>query len=808
MQTLLQDVKYAIRILLASRGYTIIAILMLALGIGANTAIFSVIHGVLLEAMHLPDVDRLMVLDESQVHQGAQSVSWVDYLDWRQQQSSFTDLAAYNTTDFNFTGSGEPQVVHARRVNSPFFALTGADMILGRPFTAAEDAPGAARTAVLSYPFWRARFGGDPQVLGKSLALDGKPYTVVGVLRPGTGYFWGQLDLIVPAGLWGVPDDGWLVRGNHPGLHVMARLRPGVSLSSARADMDTIMARLEKQYPETNDGLRAVVQPLYEARFSGIRPILLTLFAGALCVLLIACVNVANLSLARAAARQKEFAVRSAIGAGRARILRQLLTESVLLSLVGGALGLALGDWSIGPLLQLAPGNIPGISETHLDLTVFLFSFGVALVTGILFGLAPAVQTARVDVTTALKEAGRGASSGIHKQRLRSVLLVVETAIAVVLVIASTLLTRSLLNAVAVNPGFRADHLLALDVNMPDYKYKNGAQINAYLDQILERTRALPGVTGAGAVMCPPLVGTCWGSIFTINGRPVPPIADLPQSQFNVADTAYFKTIGTPLLAGRWFDSQDTANSAGVLVINETAARKWWPGENPVGKIIKRGFPQDKEPPREIVGVVGDMKQDGPDQPQLPEMWYPSTQNPSNSFTLLVRTAGDPSAAAGAVEGVIHSLDADQPIYHVQPMQQYLSDSLTGREFATLLLGLFGGLALLLAAIGIYGVISYAVTQRTHEFGIRLALGAQSRDVLGIVLSQGARLAALGVMIGIALSLALTRELASQLFGVGATDPRTFAAVAALLVAVALAACYVPARRATRVDPIKALRYE
>ncbi|HYM02216.1 MAG TPA: ABC transporter permease, partial [Stellaceae bacterium] len=744
MGSLLQDVKYAVRLLIKTPAYTIVAILMLALGIGANTAIFSVVHAVLLKSLPYPDPDRLIILNETSLNEGDLSVSWVDYLDWRQQNRSFSDMAAYNTTDFNFTGWGEPQVVHARRVNSQFFALTGATMILGRPFTAAEDAPGAPRTAVLSYPFWRARFGGDPQILGKSLTLDGEPYTVVGVLRPGAEFFWAQMDLVVPTSLWAVKGDGWLERGNHPGLHVMARLRPGISLAAARADMDTIMARLNKQYPETNGGLRATLDPLYEARFGGVRPALLMLFAGALCVLLIACANVANLSLARAAARQKEFAVRAAIGAGRRRLLRQLLTESVLLSLLGGILGLLLGAWSIDPLLRLAPANIPRLADTHLDLTVFFFSFGVALVTGILFGIAPALQTSRVDVTSALKESGRGATGGVRRQRLRSVLLVAETAVAVVLVICSALLTRSLLNAVAVDPGFRVDHLLALDVNEPSFKYKTGAQMNAFLDQILDRTRQLPGVTSAGAVLCPPLVGTCWGSVFTIQDRPVPPTSELPFSQFNIADPAYFQTMRVPLLAGRWFNAQDREKSSAVLVINETAAHKWWPGQNPVGKIIKRGFPQDTEPPREIIGVVGDMKQDGLDQPQLPEMWYPMTQNPTLSSTLVVRTAGDPMSLSSAVEGVIHSLDADQPIYHVKPMEQYLSDSLSSREFATLLLGLFGALALLLAAVGIYGVISYTVAQRTHEFGIRLALGAQTRDVLGIVLTQGARFATLG----------------------------------------------------------------
>ena len=808
METLWQDVRYAVRMLAKSPGFTAVAVLTLALGIGANTAIFSVIHAVLLKSLPYPDPDRLMILSEYSARTGAESVSWMDYLDWRQQNRSFEEMATYNMHDFNFTGSGKPEVIRVGRVTSSFFSLVGATTVLGRTFNSEEDKPGANRTAVLTYGFWRARLGGDPSVLGKSLTLDGEPYSVIGVLRPDFQYFARHIDLCVPAALSTAAGSNWLLRGNHPGLEVLARLRPRVSQASARSDMDAIMGRLEREYPGSNGGQRASVKPLYEARFGDVRPALLTLLAGVLCVLLIACANVANLLLARAAVREKEFAVRAAVGAGRKRIVRQLLTESVLLSMVGGLLGLLVAAWSMGPLLRLAPADIPRLSETRMDMTVFLFSFGVALVTGILFGLAPAFQTSHVDLTAALRETGQSTTAGVRRRRLRAGLLISEVAIAVVLAIASGLLMRSLLKALAVNPGFRSDHLLALDVNLPHYKYKTDPQQLAFLNDVLERTRHLPGVVSASAVMCPPLVGTCWDSIFIFDDRPVPPIAELPRAAFNIADPQYFRAVGVPLLKGRWFTPEDTAKSTPVILINETAARRWWPNQNPLGKRIKQGFPQDKGSFEEIVGVVGDLREDAPDQAQWPEVFIPEAQNTMPSFTLLVRTGTEPMAMSGSVEGVIHSLDPDQPVYHVKAMTGYLAESLARRKFSTLLLGIFGALALLLASVGIYGVMAYSVAQRTHEIGIRVALGAQRHDVLGLVVAHGLRLALAGIAIGLAAAWMLTRLLASLLFGVTPRDPVTFVCVVGLLAGVALLACYVPARRAMRVDPMVALRYE
>lgn len=809
IEDLLHDLHFAARVLRKSIGFTAVATITLALGIGANTAIFSVIHSVLLKPLSYPDPGRLMILREY-VRDGSYtySVSWMNFLDWQQSNHSFTDMAAYKTNDFNYTGGQKPEVLHAAQVTSAFFPLCGAKTVFGRAFTSEEDKPSAARAVILSYAFWRTHFAADQRVLGKSINLDGEPYTVVGVLGPDFAFFTRPVDFFVPAALSAGPGSNWLLRGNHPGLSVLGRLRPGPSVSTARADMDAITAGLAREYPDTNRGHGASVTPLYEERYGDVRPVLLTLFAGVVCVLLIACANVANLSLTRAAARQREFAMRAAIGAGWERIIRQLLTESIVLSLVGGALGLVLATWLMNALLRFAPDDIPRLSDTSMNASVFLFNIGIALLTGVLFGIAPAFHSSRVDLNAGLREATHTSFGSTSSHRLRTGLLVSEVAIAAILVIASGLLGRSLLKAAAVDPGFRVDHLLAVDVNLPDYKYHTDPQQKAFLDALLERIRQLAAVESTSAVMCPPLVGNCWDSIFSIDDRPVPSNSELPVAAFNVADPEYFRTMGVLLIAGRWFSPTDTAKAPPVVVINQTAANLWWRGQSPIGKRIKQGYPRDKGPFREIVGVVGDLKQTGVDQDQRPEIFMPEAQNTMTSFTLVVRAKTEPLALAGDVESVIHALDPDQPVYHVKAMTQYLAESLARRKFATLLLGLFGALALLLAAVGIYGVTSYTVEQRTHEIGVRMALGAQRSEVLKMVVLRGAKLTAIGVCAGSLVALIVTRAMRSLLFGVGVTDPWTFGGVAALLVAVALAACYIPARRAANVDPIVALRYE
>jgi len=807
MTSFWQDVRYSLRMIAKAPGFAAIAILTLALGIGANTAIFSVVRAVLLKSLPYPEPDRLVSIREVQSHTGDMSVSWMNFLDWRQQNQSFERLAVTRADHSILTGVGEATQLRAGRVSAAFFPLLGAKPILGRPFSEQEDTSSAAPVTVLSYAFWRTQFGADPAIVGKSVVLDGEAYNIVGVLPAAFKFFQQKVDIYTPIGLRSKLQS-YLNRGNHQGLTGLGRLRPGVSITSAGAEMDAITKRLEQQYPETNSGEGAIITPLYESRVSAIRPALLLLLGAVACVLLIACVNMANLLLARAAARQREFAIRASIGAGRCRIVRQLLTESVLLSLLGGILGLLIAVWAIAPLLRIAPQDIPRLADTEVDRGVFLFTLAVTFLTGVLFGLAPAFQASRADMNTSLRESGRSATSGHHRQRLRAVLLISEVSLAVVLVIGSGLLIRSLLKALAVNPGFRADHVLALDVNLPLPKYKEKPAWLSFMNQAIERIRDLPGVESASAVYCPPLVGGCWDSVFIFDDRPVPPQAELPSAVFNIVEPRYFQTLQTPLLAGRSFTQADTMSSAPVILINETMARRWWPNEDPTGKRIKQGFPNDNAPFREIVGIVGDLHQDGTDQPELPEVFEPAAQNPFSSMTILVRTKPDPVSMTSALVDAIHGLDSDQPVSSIKPMTDYLSESLGRRKFSTLLLGLFGGLALLLAAVGIYGVMAYTVSQRTNELGIRMALGAQRRDLFALVVKFGVRLALAGIAIGLLASFVLTRLLQSLLFGVSNVDLLTFVAVALLLCFVAVAACYIPARRAMRVDPMVVLRYE
>jgi len=807
LEQLLQDIRFGLRMLRKSPGFAAVAILTLALGIGANTAIFSVIDAVLLRNMPYPSPERLVILREFEAHQGPESVSWMDFLDWRTQNHSFEAIAVYRQDDFALTNFGKPRQIRAGRVSASFFTLLGARTLLGRTFGDAEDKPGANPIAVLSYEFWRSAMGGDPDAVGKTLTLDEKAYTVVGVLAPGFKYFQGRTDLYIPAGLMG-SDQAWLFRANHQGLTALARLLPGHSLASARADIATIMERIDDQYAATNKGQEATLNSLYEYTFGDFQLALFILLGAVTCVMLIACANVANLLLARTASRQREFAIRAAIGAGKQRVMRQLLTESVLLSMIGGVFGLLIAMWSIGPLVHIAPPDIPRLSETRIDVPVFLVTFVIAILTGILFGLAPVYQSMRIDINDELKKGSPRGTAGRSRQWLRSGLLISQVAIALVLVTASGLLIRCLSKALSVNPGFRVDHLLALDVNLPRAKYETDEQQHAFRTEALQHIRNLPGVDSASAVYCSPLVGDCWDSIFILSDRPVPSIAELPRAVFNVIDPQYFQVMYVPLLGGRYFTMDDTKQTAPVVLINETMARQFWPHENPVGKRIKQDFPNGKNPFMEIVGVVGDLNQNGPDAAELPEVFEPEAQSTMRSMTFVVRTKTDPMVMASAAEGAIQAVDNNRPVSHIQPMALYLSDSTERRKFSTILLSLFGGLALLLAAVGIYGVVAYAMTQRTNEIGIRMALGSQRRDVLFLVVKFGLRLALAGVGIGLAASLVLTRFLQSMLFEVKPTDPVTFAAVTILLVLVSLAACFIPARRAMGVDPMIALRYE
>jgi len=807
MEIFLQDIRYGLRMLRKSPGFTAVAVVTLALGMGATTAIFSVVRAVLLKSLPYPNPEQLMVLDENQQASGRMSVGWPNFLDWQAQSRSFEALAAYRDIDRSLTGVGQPVQLHVAEVSAPFFPILRVTPVVGRVFSDAEDKPAASPTVVLSYGFWRNKLGGDSSVLGRTLTLSGESFTVIGVLPPDFNYFRQHIDLYLPIGLEGART-AWLNRENHPGLLVVGRLKSGVSREAAQTEMDTIMRRLEQQYPASNSGEHASVTSLFEGQVSEWRTTFYTLLAAVACVLLIACANVANLLLARTAARKKEFAVRAAVGAGVWRIARQMLSESTLLACLGGALGLLLAPLVLAPMLRLAPQNIPRLSDTTVDHNVAIFSLLVSVLTGILFGSVPALSSAHTDPNAALKDSAATTTVGRSRQRFRSGLLVAEVALAFMLVVVCGLLARSLANAQRVDPGFNADHVLALDVSVPATQYRTGEQRYQFFAQTLQRIRALPGVKSASAVMCGPLVGTCWNSVYLVSDRPVPKQNEIPMSVFNVADPAYFRVMSVPLLAGRWFAETDNAKAPPVILINQTLADTWWPHESPLGKRIKQGFPQDTDPYREIIGVVGDIKQDGPDAPQLPEVFEPMAQTPYQGMTFVVRTEGDPLSMAPTVESCIHSVDRNLPLSAVQPMTRYLSESLARRRFLTLLPEIFGGLAVFLAALGIYGVMAYTVAQRRHEIGIRMALGASRQSVLTLIVSQGMRLGLLGVAIGLGGALVLTRWMASLLFGVSSKDPATFVCVSLLLCVVALTACYVPARRAARVEPMVALRYE
>lgn len=812
MSTFFKDVRYGVRTLAKSPGFTIVALLTLALGIGANTVIFSVLDAVLFKVLPYPQPQRLVALVENEHMAGNVSTSWPDYLDWQKQNQVFDSIAVYQVNGMNLTGLDLPERVQAMQATAPFWDLTGARPALGRVFSAGDDRVGASPTVVLSYAFWQARFGADPSIVGRTLTLDQASYRVTGVLPASFWVPYGA-DLFVPL----TPitkDPNWLDRGNHNGGAAIARLKPGVTLEQARADMSTIARRLEQQYPRSNSGETVQVMPLRDRLVGDVRGMLYLLLAAVGFVLLTACVNVANLMLARASGREKEMAVRAALGAGRSRLIGQALTESVLLSIGGGALGSVLAvyatDPRINPFLKPAANDIPRLNLVHVDLRVLAFVTLISIVTGLIFGAIPALQMSRPDVIETLKQATRGATSGRSRTQWRSALLVAEVALALITAAGAGLMVRSMIRVEQAPVGFEADHLLAVGINLPVSKYSTPESAMAFFDQALQRVEAVPGVRSAALVSCMPMAGGCWDSVYTLSDRPIPPQSQLPDADFNTVNASYFSTMGIPLIEGRAFTEQDDAKAPPAAIINQTMARRMWPHGDPIGKRLKQGFPQDANPTYELVGVVGDVKRESLAAQQNPEVFLALRQrpNPYAVSDFVVRTAIDPASAAGAVENAIHSLYADQPLTHVEPMTAYMAESVAGRRISTDLLGIFAGIALLLAAVGVYGVMAYTVSLRTQEMGIRLALGAQRRDLFRLVVGQGLKLAGIGVASGLAVSLIVTRYMSSLLVSVTSTDPVTFLTVSLILAAVAALASYIPARRATRVDPTVALRYE
>jgi putative ABC transport system permease protein len=808
MRAFARDLRHAVRILGRQPVFTFAAVVTLALGIGANTAIFSVVNAVLLRPLPYPESERLLLLNENKIDAGPTGVGWLNFLDWRARSRSFEAMAAQKLDGFILTGNGEPRRLPGRMVSASFFDLLGLKPALGRFFNANEDLPRAERTVVLAHHLWRDRFGADPAILGRSILLDNVPHTVVGV-APAELRFGSRVDLYVPVGLWG-DTKVWLERSNHVGLRVLARLAPGVSIEAARAEMDTIARGLEAQYPASNTGQRVMMQRLYEDQVGDVRPSLLMLLACVGLVLLITCANIANLILARGASRQREIAVRASLGAGRWQLVRQFMAESLLMAGAGGALGVMAAFWGIKTLLGLAPPDIPRLEATRIDPMVLAFTIGLSLLAGLVSGIAPALQASRLDVIESLKEGPRGGAIRPARRRLQSVFLITQIALSIIVVTGAGLMVRSILAVSRVVPGFQAEGALALDVMLPGSRYAEPASRSAFFSQALDRIRALPGVESAASVHCLPLTGSCWTSVYQAEGLPETSAAQLPISAFNQVSADYFRAMRIPLLEGRSFTPADGASSAPVAIVNARMAQRHWPGASPIGKRIRQGFPESGNPWREIVGVVGDVLQNGPEWEVLPEIYFPYDQAPTAAMRLVMRSQGDgdPAMLAGAATMEVHRLDPAQPVENVRPMTAYLGDSMARRRFSTLLLVMFAALALVLAAVGIYGVVSCSVSERTHEIGVRMALGARAADIARLVLGRGMRLTLTGVTAGLAGAVIVTRFMSGMLFGVTPNDPLTFGAMAALLAGVAMAACWLPARRASRVDPMTVLRLD
>jgi putative ABC transport system permease protein len=803
-----QDLVYAFRRLLRTPGFTGIAIVTLALGIGANSAIFSVVNGVLLKPLPYPEADRLVGVYH--VYDGHRAVmSGPNFVDAALHSRSLENAAAISRDRVILTGEGDPLRLDAADVSASLFSVLRVRPLLGRTFDADEDTPGKTDVIVLSHGLWQQRFGGAPDVIGRRISIDGVAKEVIGVMPKGFSYpaeraAW--LPLVYDENFVSKQRGAWQ-------FNVVARLKAGVTEQQAAAEVGAIGRNLAREYPDANDKLDMTVFPLHEAMVGDIRRSVLVLFGAVGFVLLIACANVANLLLARAASSESELAVRVALGAGRGRLVRQLLTEYLMLAAAGGGFGLLVAVWGVAFLTGLAPQGIPRLDAVRVDGTVIAFTLSLAVVTGLVFGLIPAVQSTR-GLAGALKESGRGAVSSRGGTRIRAGLVVVELALALMLLVGAGLLMRSFVRLQAVDAGFRPESALAFDLSLPDSRYGEDPQLVAFFDHLLPKLSALPGVRSAGAVMGLPLSGTQFDISFSIAGRPPVRPADEPSMEIRVASPAYFSTLGIPIKRGRGFIDRDTASSPRVVLITESAARRYFPNEDPIGKKITLGWgKRDKKGVRtsaggEVVGIVGDVKDAGLSEPDPPQLYMPLRQWPIGSMSIVVKTASAPASLTEAIRTQVYSVDPTVPVSNVRTLDEVVSRSISQPRFYMLLLGVFAVLALTLAAIGIFGVLSYAVSQRTREIGIRMALGAQGRTVVGLVVRQAMTLVAIGLAAGTIAARFLSQTLTKMLFGVGPTDPATFAAVAVLLAAVALLASYLPARRATRVDPIVALRAE
>ncbi len=813
MDTLLKDVRYALRTLRQSPGFTLVAILTLALGIGANTAMFSVVTAVLLRPLPFPEPDRIVAISTVSENGRPTAESFPDFADFRERNRSFEHIAAYDTNSLTLTGAGEPMHVEANVVTSGFFESLGMQPKMGRTFRLDEEHAGN-HVAILSDRMWHAQFHADPNILGKNINLGGRPYTVIGVMPEGFEF----PITSTPRELWissaidmevDIPGDTPMAanRGAHF-LRVVGRRKPGVSVELAQQDMRGIAASLAKQYPDTNSRRPgALVRPQLEALIGKTRPALMVLLAAVGFVLLIACVNIANLLLARGAGRSREIAIRTALGASRMRVIRQLITESMLLALAGTAIGIAGAAWAISALVKLYPQNLPRLSEVNIDYRVLLFSLGVAVLSAILFGLFPALQVTKVNLEEQLREGGRAGGSARHK-RFRTVLVVAETSLGVILLVGAGLLIRSFERLQKVDPGFSSHNVLTLNFDLPGSRYDNDKS-DQFVREFFDRLNARPGIKSAAGTAQLPMSNQFAMVTFGIQDKPVPE-AQKPAAAIVVVTDRYFDTMKIPVLQGRRFDERDQRNSGKVMVVSQSFAQKFFPNENPIGKQLQPGANDGpgKSPWREIVGVVGDVRVGDLSTPPEPMFYLPYPQLIWGAPTIVVHTNVDAAAAAPEVRTVLREMDPELPLYEIRTMDDYVALSVGRQKFQTVLLGVFAGIALLLTAVGLYGVMAYSVLQRTHEIGIRMALGASQRSVLRMVLSTGARMAAIGLSIGVIGALTLTQFMKSMLFEVRSQDPITFVGVCVVLAVVTLLASYIPARRATKVDPVIALRYE
>jgi putative ABC transport system permease protein len=818
METLVKDIRYGLRGLLKRPGFTLVAIITLALGIGANTAIFSVVNAVVLRPLPYAEPDRLMTLWETMPGTDQRSVAPGNFVDWRTQNKTFEDLAATFYANFNLTSDGEPDRIDGATITSNLMSVLGVSAQLGRTFQPDDDERQDRNVVLISDGLWKRRFGADRNVVGRNITIDETPHTIVGVMSRGFQFparsdLWvlGRNRGAVPMSLISqVTTTDWVHERDAHFIRVIGRLKPGVTISQAQSDIAAITRRLEQDFPKSNAGLGSNVVPLHALVVGDVRSMLFILLGAVGFVLLIACTNVANLMLARATQRDREIAIRAAVGASRLRLIRQLLTESLLLSIVGGLAGLLVSIWAVAVFVKLSPGDIPRLNEASVDFRLLGFTLLVSLLTGLGFGLLPAFQATRTNLNTSLKEGGTKASEGRQRRGARNILVVTEIALAQVLLVGAALLAISYVRVTEINPGFNPDRVLTAKIAPSNKKYPDSKSRSTFYTTVLEHLQSLPDVESAGMVMNLPLTGSSMNRGFRVEGRPVPKADENVTMDFQIVSPNYFSTLEIPVKRGRGLNTTDIETSEPVIVINDTMARQYWPNEDPVGKRMGIGESTKDTSWRTIVGVVSDSRHASLSERPVPTAFIAYRQDleswPRMGFVIKAKT--DAASLTSAVRRELAEIDRAQPVYAIEPMENLLRTSVAQRRFIMLLLGSLSAIALTLAMVGIYGVISFSVSERTQEIGIRMALGARAADVLRMVLGQGMRVALIGIVIGLGAAFGLSRLLSSMLFEVSATDPRTFSIVAALLGSVAFLACYLPARRATKVDPLVALRYE